>query len=329
MTKNDTIKKLFVVHYSLNFITIFTGIEIRELRIEDEEIELSPHKKIIKNIFSKLSDTIPKISFLNNQFKKLINIIVPLSGRYETFKRFLKIYETICLKSDQYTRLLVILYKTDDNFYDDNKILIEDLQNVYGNDKITYVTLVGQFSRAKALESGIKLLRDNDLMFFMDVDVIFSKNTLQRVRFNTIKKKSVYFPIVYSLYNQTLFNRTSINPNNITLDANINENSGFWRQFGFGIVSIYKLDYKNIGGLNTTITGWGMEDVNFYDNIIKSSLKIVRAIDPDLIHVYHPVICDNNLDSIQRTMCLGTKASTLGSLYDLQNYFINNEHLFR
>lgn len=309
---------------------IFTGIEIRE--IKDDEVvadvtdnKLAPHEKIIKNIFSKLSDTIPKISFLNdNEETKLINIIVPLSGRYETFKRFLIIYESVALKIDRYTRLYVILYKSDDD-YVNNKKLLDDLQIIYGIDKINYVTLIGKFSRARALETGIRLLKDTELMFFLDVDIIFTKNTLQRVRFNTVRKRRVYFPIVYSLYDHTLFNRTLPNFRDVNFNSDtiINEYSGFWRQFGFGIASIYKSDYVNIGGLNTTITGWGMEDVNFYDKIIQSELNIVRCIDPDLIHVYHPVICDNNLDIVQRNMCLGTKASTFASLYDLQRYYLH------
>lgn len=305
------------------------GIEIREIVARDEERELPPHRKLIKTLFSKLSDSMPKISFLHDEETKPINFIVPLSGRHETFKRFLQIYEKTCLQRDKYTRLVIVLYKSNDGYFHKNKQLIEALKAAYGNDKVSYVTLSGQFSRAKALESGVQLLKDNDLMFFLDVDILFSKNTLQRIRFNTVQRKRAYFPIVFSLYDYTLFNRSLVNFEQFPSEAIINENSGFWRQFGFGIASIYKSDYETIGGLNTSITGWGMEDVHFYDKIIKSRIKIVRSVDPDLIHVYHPVICDNNLDTTQKNMCLGTKASTLASLYDLQQYYLQNMHLFR
>lgn len=253
---------------------------------------------------------------------------MPLSGRHKTLERFLKFYQTECINRDKFTYLLIVLYEDDDD-YKENKLLIENSQIAYGKDKIAYVTSPGKFSRAKALERGINFFKNEDLLFLLDVDIIFSEKTLQRVRFNTVRHKKVYFPIVYSLYNVTVFNKTSINYNDLHFESLVDEDSGFWRQFGFGIVSIYKSDYKSVGGLNTSITGWGMEDVNFYDNIIKSQFKIIRSVDPDLIHVYHSVICDNNLDLIQKNMCLGTKASTFGSLYDLQNYYIKNKHLFR
>lgn len=96
-------------------------------------------------------------------------------------------------------------------------------------------------------------------------------------------------------------------------------------------------------GFITDIKGWGLEDVKFLEKIIESShqqqnqrllniadgiatpedikenkininLKIFRSADPSLIHIYHPIHCDKNLDDVQYRMCLGTQANTqLGS----------------
>ena len=42
-----------------------------------------------------------------------------------------------------------------------------------------------------------------------------------------------------------------------------------------------------------------------------------RAADPGLIHVYHPVKRDPNLNSLQLALCQGTKAPVLASLNSL------------
>lgn len=261
----------------------------------------------------------------------MIHFIVPLSGRHQTLKRFLSIYEDVCLRTTEYTTLLIVLYKSDDLEFENNKKLIEILSNNYGSSSISYIVLEGSFSRGQALYKGVTLYKNHDLLFFVDVDIVFSSNTLQRIRQNTFESKKVYFPIVYSLYNPKAFNRTFNfeNYESFKSELHLDENLGFWRQFGFGIVSLYKSDFVKLGGFNVSITGWGMEDVDFYDNVIKSPLNIIRSVDPNLIHVYHPVVCDNNLDITQKNMCLGTKASTFGSLHDLQEFIKRNKYLFR
>lgn len=47
---------------------------------------------------------------------------------------------------------------------------------------------------------------------------------------------------------------------------------GYWRNFGFGIVSMYKSDLELVGGFDISIQGWGKEDVDLY---IKFSESVV------------------------------------------------------
>lgn len=49
--------------------------------------------------------------------------------------------------------------------------------------------------------------------------------------------------------------------------SQINEEVGYWRAFGFGIVAMYKSDLKAVGGLDTSILGWGGEDVDLYEKV--------------------------------------------------------------
>lgn len=276
------------------------------------------------HIISTLDQISPIFQPKNASKKATINFILPLSGRYDIFRRFLTMYEDICIKEFEETKLFIVLYKDED--FEKNNRLIENVQNKYENSGVNVIYLEENFSRAKALEYGLNLQNPDDLVLFIDVDMIFNSGTLLRIRQNTIQRKSVYFPIVYSLYNPKLLNKTHSSDYSFYTQDKIDEDFGFWRQFGFGIVSLYKSDYLDLGGLNLLISGWGFEDVTFYDNAIKSKLKIVRSVDPGLIHVYHSINCDINLDTAQRNMCLGTQASMLGPLKQLQKLYKKYKH---
>lgn len=263
---------------------------------------------------------------------------MPLKGRYLIFKRFLKLFEKICANQQQSTKLIVVLYKDESNLeFDNTRFLIETTKRA-SILNIEVIEVDEPFSRGKALQIGASSLLPDDLMFFIDADIIFTKQALLRIRKNTVQGKTIYFPIVYSLYKPDVFNKSyfvnttyffSQADNEYSFYSIINEQNGFWRQFGFGIVALYKSDYIKVGGFNTSIVGWGLEDVTFFDSAIKTNLKVIRSPDPGLIHVYHPINCDN-LDNNQNVMCIGTKNSLYGSLSDLEQYiYWKREYLLR
>lgn len=228
---------------------------------------------------------------------------------------------------------------------------------------INHITLNGNFSRGKALDIAARssYINDNDIIFFIDVDMTFQKETLDRVRRNTIMHRQVYFPIVFSQYDPNRVQNSNV-PNN--RDNTLAYESGFFRQFGFGICAIYKADIlnPNINGFNTDITGWGLEDVKLLERIIKLNqnkpsqllntaegndeqsaalyyeslkpkmLSVFRSPDDTLIHVFHPINCDKNLEESQYQMCQGTKANTLGSYKLIESVLLSNrtimEYLF-
>ena len=134
----------------------------------------------------------------------------------------------------------------------------------------------------------------------------------------------------------------------------VNNESGYFREFGYGLASRYKCDIMNnkINGFVTDIKGWGLEDVKFLEKILTAShqiqnqyllsiaegnefknisnfnLNIFRSPDPSLIHIFHHITCDKNLEKNQYKMCLGTKSNTLGNFRLLkEKYFIKNNFM--
>lgn len=308
-------------------------MEVREI-INDVEVD-SHHQHYLESqtqlqsIFRTgfLFSTPNKLHLIND---KKIRFILPLSGRQIVFERFLKNYEQVCLKFEDKTELFIVLYPhKSENCMESIINLIEATKIKYQNSKIEFFQATGNFSRARALDFGVQQSKANDLLFFIDVDIVFTSSALERIRLNTINKKKVYFPIVFSQFDPK-FIPGKANNNHFNQDLfTINELNGYWRQFGFGIVSLFKNDYIKIGGFELSINGWGKEDVDFFEKAVKSDLEVFRAPDENLIHVYHKVECDEKLSGAQLSMCKGTRYETLGSVQTLAKIIYNHPEYVR
>lgn len=290
-------------------------------------------------------------------YDRRIHFILPLSGRQETFGRFMRNYEDIVLKTNEAVSLIVVVY-LDTNSptdYKSTEDLVNYYINMYGKDIKLVMMGTEIFSRGAALTEGLKLCSSDDLVFFIDVDMMFNFDTLRRIRIHTIKYHQVYFPVVFSEYNNEVVNGDDYNtllgdkvvdePNpeemegdepeeeepktekeliNLKYSKGIRNELGYFRQYGFGILAMYKCDFERVGGFDLKIKGWGMEDVQMFETLIKSNLSVFRAADDSLIHIFHSVACDKTLEKPQFLMCLGTKASTYGSEKQMIYYMINH-----
>ncbi|XP_076333600.1 chondroitin sulfate synthase 1-like [Tachypleus tridentatus] len=250
-----------------------------------------------------------------------INFILPLAGRTSTFHRFLSNFEEVCLQNKEGVTLAVVLFSMSDGDSVDAKTALQGLQMRYPKYSLRILESSGSFSRAMALEIGAKLFPSDALLFFIDVDMMFDRNVLKRVRLNTVQGKQVYFPIVFSQYSPQFVPKGS-KPNFI------HDETGYWRQFGYGIVSLYNSDLYAVGGLDTTIHGWGKEDVDLYTKVVHSNISVFRAADPGLIHIFHDIKCDSQLEVTQFQMCIGSKLSSLGSQESLAQKIFNNPEQF-
>ncbi|CAG2229700.1 CHSY [Mytilus edulis] len=215
------------------------------------------------------------------QSLEIIHFIVPLAGKVPVFKRFMQNYEEVCLKDKEMTQLHIVVFNSD-----------SDLSSVK-----SLIGIVRQYQN--------------------DVDIIFDRDVLLRIRYNTIKNIQVYYPIVFSQYNPSLI--CSISDSCDIKWTNLTSDHGYWRSYGYGMVSTFKRDLISVGGLDTSIKGWGKEDVALNTKFVGSNLTIFRSIDPRLVHVFHQVICDTKLNNDQYQMCKITEKSTFGSQRQISN----------
>ncbi|XP_016428021.1 chondroitin sulfate synthase 1-like [Sinocyclocheilus rhinocerous] len=309
--------------------------------LEDEEMDA-------RVLAARINQDSDSLSFLSNSLKMLvpfklssqagveqhepkekkINILVPLAGRYEIFVRFMANFEKICLIPNQNVKLLILLFSTDNNTERIKQIeLMREYHMKYPKADMEIQPVSGPFSRALALEVGSAHFTNDSLLFYCDVDLLFTPDFLTRCRGNTILGEQTYFPIIFSQYDPKVVYAGKVPSDNHYV---FTSKTGLWRHYGYGIVCIYKGDLVKAGGFDVSIQGWGLEDVDLFNKFVQSGIKLFRSTDTGIVHVHHPVVCDPNLDPKQYKMCLGSKASSHGSTQQLAELWLEkNNHGFR
>ncbi|XP_016307684.1 chondroitin sulfate synthase 1-like [Sinocyclocheilus anshuiensis] len=305
--------------------------------LEDEEMDA-------RVLAARINQDSDSLSFLSNSLKMLvpfklssqagveqhepkekkINILVPLAGRYEIFVRFMANFEKICLIPNQNVKLLILLFSTDNNTERIKQIeLMREYHMKYPKADMEIQPVSGPFSRALALEVGSAHFTNDSLLFYCDVDLLFTPDFLTRCRGNTILGEQTYFPIIFSQYDPKVVYAGKVPSDNHYV---FTSKTGLWRHYGYGIVCIYKGDLVKAGGFDVSIQGWGLEDVDLFNKFVQSGIKLFRSTDTGIVHVHHPVVCDPNLDPKQYKMCLGSKASSHGSTQQLAELWLEKNN---
>ena len=132
-----------------------------------------------------------------------VNFIILLSGRSTTFHKFMDNFETEFLRHKENVSMLVILYN-EERKQRTSELMYNTIQKVnrdYPEKTIRLIQRNGPFHRGVALQEASKYFQSSDLLIFIDVDCVISREILVRIRFNTIRGNQVYFPIMFSDYN--------------------------------------------------------------------------------------------------------------------------------
>ena len=139
-----------------------------------------------------------------------------------------------------------------------------------------------------------------------------------------------------SSYNSLLFYLRSSNVICVLVSEHFvfSEDNGYWRQFGYGIISCHRSDFDAIGGFNLDIKGWGKEDVDLFEKFLHHSqqnpqFEIFRGANPGIVHIFHDIECDDSLDPAQLIMCLGSRAASISGQRALASLYLSRLQLNR
>ncbi|KAK1176164.1 chondroitin sulfate N-acetylgalactosaminyltransferase 1 [Acipenser oxyrinchus oxyrinchus] len=235
-----------------------------------------------------------------------INIIVPLAKRADKFRQFMHNFREVCVRQDGRIHLTVVYFGKDQ--VSEVKAILENTSKVVNFKNYTFIQLNEEFSRGKGLDVGARAWKGNNvLLFFCDVDIYFTSEFLNACRLNAQPGKRVFYPVLFSQYNPGLIygHHDAIPP--IEQQLVIKKDTGFWRDFGFGMTCQYRSDFINIGGFDVDIKGWGGEDVHLYRKYLHSNLVVVRTPVRGLLHLWHEKRVDE-LTAEQYKMCMQSKA---------------------
>ncbi|XP_009981591.1 PREDICTED: chondroitin sulfate N-acetylgalactosaminyltransferase 1-like, partial [Tauraco erythrolophus] len=120
--------------------------------------------------------------------------------------------------------------------------------------------------------------------------------------------KKVFYPVLFSQYNPSIIYGRHDSIPSLEQQLIIKKETGFWRDFGFGMTCQYRSDFINIGGFDLDIKGWGGEDVHLYRKYLHSNLIVVRTPVRGLFHLWHEKQCLDELTPEQYKMCMQSKA---------------------
>jgi len=242
--------------------------------------------------------------------KDTVHIIVSLSQRIDAFQQFLQRFRQLAAQDDNVD--LTVVY-----FGHDGLKLVQSLVREFNahqsGDRVHLLTTTSTFSRGHGLQIGADSLQNNSLLFMCDVDIVLTGSFLERCRLHTSLGHSVYYPIVFSLYNPAniaKLQHTTMSPEKPV----ITRDRGFWRDFGYGMTCQYRADFLSVGGFadelvsNQSVAGWGLEDVLLYRRHLHSGrVTVVRATDPGIFHIWHEKACPRSLPEDQYNACLRSR----------------------
>ena len=254
-----------------------------------------------------------------------LNLIVVSSNKDEALGRLVTTFQREVLKfpsrSEHFP--LTILYFTAKN--QSTTPLLQRIHHLASKYPSTLrLSTVDQttthYNRGLGRQLAAMLFPEDHLLFFLDVDLLFTGQALENMRRLLLHQLSissctVYFPIVFSMFS------TSITSNESS-PVPVHPSNGLFSIYGFGNVALRKSDLDRVGGWETDNGEWGNEDINLFQRFtqVTPACSVFRMVEPGLRHWYHKKMCHAIANKAREQMCHDAEANFFASQADMTNY---------
>ncbi|CAF1483143.1 unnamed protein product [Adineta steineri] len=261
------------------------------------------------------------------QEQSKLNLIVVSHNKDDALLRFIHNFQYEILKNSYRQKYFTLTI----HYFSQNNSIINLMHNI----SVRYPSIIRLltlnttqhiYNRGLGRQLASNYFTDNQILFFLDVDLLFTGQALINthrliIHLLSISSCAVYFPIIYSVFS----NMFNINHHYEIDDVQVD--LGLFSIYGFGNVVVRKSDLDRIGGWEINNDDWGLEDVNLFKKFVNLSNEcyVFRAVEPGLKHYYHKKIC-HTIKNIQRQkMCYAAEATLLGSQTNMVKYIFDNK----
>lgn len=162
---------------------------------------------------------------------------------------------------------------------------------------------LGHINRAAArnLAAGAAKPQNDDLVFFVDCDMVLPKDFSHRVR-QHVTPKQAYFPVCYSLYRGAPSVIKGNGPSHYPGPHKSGAN-GWWREAGHGNCGFVYQTFRDVLGCwdgDRFGTRYGREDDDIYWRA-QERLSVFRERVPGFFHQWHPRVKEAQNPSVKES----------------------------
>ena len=270
--------------------------------------KIGPHKTEFYHVLREIE--LPKITSMHTPNCKTIkvNFVVATPPVSRGFQRFILSFENSFLARNppELVSLLAVLY-SDGKFkkYDKDLLSVVSLFDLYRKKypeaDLRLVTTRNAYSRRDTLEIASKEYPTYELLFLADIHVDFSMQFVERCRMNAVENEQVYFPMIFSPYDPAEFHKSRLKFPYAT-KFKISDELGAWMTESFHLVCLFNYDLLKV--LNGDQKEGEGGNWNLLDKFLKDDrLKIFRAVEPGLVHLWQDGCKEEELGSTERMLC--------------------------
>lgn len=282
------------------------------LQLADSNQSKSGHLAIKSEFYHALREIEPpRVTSMNspNCGSIKVNFVVATPPVSRGFQRFMLSFENNFLARNppELVCLLVILY-SDGKFkkYDKDLFSVVTLLDLYRKKypkgDLRLITTRNSYSRKETIEIASKEYPTYELLFLADIHIDFSMQFIERCRMNAVENEQVYFPMVFSPYDPVEFHKSRIKFPYAT-KFKIGEKTGAWMPESYHLVCVFNYDLIKVLNANQNREG-SEKNWNLLNEFIKyDQLRIFRAVEPGLVHLWQDGCKEEELGSRKRTLC--------------------------